>query len=56
MNSGTKTTLGSAIIQTLQKIAILLNTAYTRPLEKHQDYRGGTAASRRARFQAVCVA
>ncbi len=32
------------------------NTACTRPRGEHQGRDGGTAASQRARFQAVCVA
>jgi hypothetical protein len=30
-------------------------TKHIRPLGEHQGYSGGTAASLRARFQAVCV-
>ena len=34
------------------KAAMPPNTAGTQPSEEHQDHGGGTAASRRARFQA----
>ena len=53
-----RTSLGSEekmSAQFIDPVESAPNPAWTRPSEGHRDH-SGTAASRRARFQAVCVA